>query len=262
MLKYPTQQAAYQHAYAYLKPMGIELWVERTSEATEKTQKPSAVKASYTEPLSTKLSFTEPPSKELSSKEPSFTELSPIQPLAQSGNTLNQADAARYAPRAEDHKVQNNNAAQTPSLLGIQNIAFIQTPEALVIALNGKHMDLQAPYLALIMRMLERCGVNISSVEHSVLDSMHLHHRLHFHDEDIIQALLSHMHQRQEKQPYAWVILLGSALAPLQAQWQNANTSTLLIEQEVVDLLSFPETRKQAWEALLPLRSRKVPDIS
>lgn len=227
-----TPQHSPHYAHTYLKAMGIDLWLLRTN--TEEAKETSKTIESHAR-------IAGQPEKQNRQ----------IQKI-----TVNKAV----------NKVSTKIRAQIPktTLLGQQNVAFIQTTNVstnlLVVALIGQHMNLPGAHLNLITRMLHRCSIDTQKVEHSVLDTMSLYSKLHFCDQDIANTLLSHIHKKQEQQActHNWIILLGSTLEQLIGQQLKAKlkpkSKTLLIQQEIIDLLSFPETRKQAWEALLPLR--------
>ena len=213
--------------YTYLQAMGIDLWLLKSTYVAQKE--------------SEHLIISEP---EQESK--------PTAPKTESA-TSHYTSSARQPDQQQGHPRPTD-----PPLLGQQNIALIQTQNVLAIAVAGKHINLPAAYLELIERMLNRCAVDTNGIKHSVLDTARLYNDLGFDDNSIINAVLVYIDKKQREHKLDWIILLGSSLNPLADKLKSIPYFRhILIKQEVIDLLSLPETRKEAWQRLLPLRTNR-----
>lgn len=257
--------------YAYLHAMGIDIWVPRTTAITQQgnqhtSRQPCAVaeyKMHQHVPLEQHaVAPGKQPRQQIKQQESTHQEARQVQ-----DSDLSSANYSAATQTIASVQKASGQISQS-AVMGQQNIALIQTADLLVVALIGTHRALSETYLELVKRMLHRCGVRTEHIQHSVLQSIELHHNLHFHDQQITDTVLSciNMQQQRSGQAFRWIILLSRFLQPvynaLQSQEQNPQqcaTVAVLIEQELIDMITAPATRKQVWQKLLPLRQAMIP---
>ena len=255
--------------YAYLHAMGIDIWIPRTTVVTAKqnqhtNQQLAVADLSIDQPAPlTQKETQQEVTHQQGIKKQEITQQETRQIQGKNLSSTNQPAATQTTDSVQKSSYQKNQ----PAVLGQQNIAMIQTTDLLVLAMIGTNRKLPETYLELVERMLHRCGVNTENMQYSVLHTIELHHNLHFHDQQITDTVLSciNVHQQRSGQVFRWIILLSRLLQPvykpLQSQeqyLQKSATVSILIEQELIDMITAPATRKQVWQKLLPLRQAMI----